>query len=477
MAANSSPSKQLPFIDGWDLMQTLGEGTFGEVKLAVNKTTKECVAVKVLLENDKFKSSHESLKKEICIMKMLKHEHIIRFYGERKIGQFCYLFLEYADGGELFDRIEPDLGMEPGQAHHFFKQLLAGVEYLHQRGVAHRDIKPENLLLDGYDVLKISDFGLSTVFRYQGKERVLNKCCGTEPYVAPEVYAGVEYNAEPADLWSCGIVLVALLAGELPWDAPSPKYKPFKEWCSHNFLLPPWNKISNEPLALLKKILKKTPSKRYIMKEIKDHIWYKKVYSVVKSPGHEEALAMVSPTHRPAKRVKIESSPRYTDRPGGEREVTSSQPAHRHDNSSLVDGDAVSNTEYFTQPSCFDELIVGTQLPCTPGASQTPFQRLALRMTRFYTHVPAEDIWGRLRRTLDKMGLDVKPSPDQINLTVSTEDRRSSPLVFKASLFEMKKDLILVEFRRSKGDGLEFKKLFKKIKDSLSGIVCRPPVL
>ena len=63
------------------------------------------------------------------------------------------------------------------------------------------------------DVLKISDFGLSTVFRYQGSERMLNKCCGTEPYVAPEVYAGMEYNAEPADLWSCGIVLVALLAG------------------------------------------------------------------------------------------------------------------------------------------------------------------------------------------------------------------------------------------------------------------------
>lgn len=63
------------------------------------------------------------------------------------------------------------------------------------------------------DVLKLSDFGLATVFRYQGKERQLNKCCGTEPYVAPEVYAGLEYKAEQADLWSCGIVLVALLAG------------------------------------------------------------------------------------------------------------------------------------------------------------------------------------------------------------------------------------------------------------------------
>lgn len=98
------------------------------------------------------------------------------------------------------------------EARKHFKQLIVAVEYLHSRGVAHRDLKPENLLLDVDDNLKVSDFGLATVYRLHGKERFLDKKCGTLPYVAPEVLEG-PYLAEPADIWSCGIILIALLAG------------------------------------------------------------------------------------------------------------------------------------------------------------------------------------------------------------------------------------------------------------------------
>ena len=86
-------------------------------------------------------------------------------------------------------------------------------DFLHHRGVAHRDIKPENLLLTENDVIKISDFGLATVFRHQGKERLLERRCGTKPYIAPEILVKPKYHAEPADIWSCGIVLVAMLSG------------------------------------------------------------------------------------------------------------------------------------------------------------------------------------------------------------------------------------------------------------------------
>ena len=93
----------------------------------------------------------------------------------------------------------------------FFLPFLQN--YLHHRGVAHRDIKPENLLLTEDDILKLSDFGMATVFRHQGKERNLERRCGTTAYCAPEILLKPHYSAEPADIWSCGIVLVAMVTG------------------------------------------------------------------------------------------------------------------------------------------------------------------------------------------------------------------------------------------------------------------------
>jgi len=464
----------MEFVEGWDFMQTLGEGAYSEVKLAVNRTTNECVAVKILQLAKHPDLNADNLKKEICIMKMLRHENIIRFFGQRtEQGSVCYLFLEYASGGELFDRIEPDRGMEPGMAHYFFVQLLNGMEYLHERGVVHRDIKPENLLLDNNDTLKISDFGLSTVFRHKGIERRLSKSCGTVPYIAPEVFAGLEHHAQPADLWSCGVTLVALLAGELPWDKPSRDNAEFQQWSCQNFLISPWNKISNEPLALLKKILRINPAKRYNMEQIKKHIWFKKKYPIARqSPSQDTSNTPSHSTHRPTKKVKIESSPRYQERSGHERTVTSSQPVALDNSEVLL---KAAGTDCFTQPSCYDELIIGTQIPCTPGCSQAPFQHLAMRMTRFHTKLEPLAVWNKLNIVLKKLSYDPKPSPDQTSISVFTEDRRGYPLVMRISLFQLKPEYLLVDFRRSRGDGIEFKRIFKSIREQLADIISTPP--
>ena len=158
------------FIEGWDLVQVLGEGTFGEVKLLVSKVNGEACAMKEV-DLDSHPEAEETVKKEICVHKLLKHKQVVQCYGSRCEGRRQFIFLEYCSGGELFDRIEPDVGMPEYQAQRFFNQLICGMEYLHKKGVSHRDIKPENLLLDENDVLKISDFGMATVFRHQGKER------------------------------------------------------------------------------------------------------------------------------------------------------------------------------------------------------------------------------------------------------------------------------------------------------------------
>lgn len=165
-----------------------------------------------MIDLEKHPQASENVQKEVCIHRMLIDPSVIRYYGQRKEDKREYIFLEYAAGGELFDRIEPDVGMPEALAQKYMKQLISGVDYLHKKGIAHRDLKPENLLLDVNDNLKITDFGMATIFRLRGKERLLETRCGTLPYVAPELLQG-PYRAQPVDLWSCGIILIAMLTG------------------------------------------------------------------------------------------------------------------------------------------------------------------------------------------------------------------------------------------------------------------------
>lgn len=134
------------------------------MKLLINRHSGEAVAMK-MIDLQKHPTACTSVKKEVAIQRNLQHPNILRFFGKRSQFDTEFLFLEYAAGGELFDRIEPDVGMKMASAQRYFKQLISGVEYLHDRGIAHRDLKPENLLLDINDNVKISDFGMATMFR------------------------------------------------------------------------------------------------------------------------------------------------------------------------------------------------------------------------------------------------------------------------------------------------------------------------
>ncbi|XP_033106213.1 serine/threonine-protein kinase Chk1-like [Anneissia japonica] len=464
-----------PFVDGWDFVQTLGEGAYGEVKLALNRSTQEAVAVKVI-NLTKSKGAADNVRKEVCIHRMLTNPRVIQFYGQRKETNVQYLFLEYASGGELFDRIEPDVGMPPKQAQNYFIQLITGVEYLHKKGVTHRDLKPENLLLDENDNLKISDFGLATVFRHQGKERLLGKCCGTPPYVAPEVLKKKEYHAEPSDLWSCGVILVAMLAGELPWDEPSYDCKEFCNWLDKRVELTPWRKIDTMSLALLKKMLSEAPSNRCTLAQIKKDRWYCKTF---KSKG----ISRLPSSSPPGSFKRVCSGTDLSPTSGINRDDTpgkysSSQPVTcAGTGSNGIDSSSVDDLLYgvsFSQPVHLDDMLLSSQLPSTPGNSQTPFQKLVKRMTRFFTKYTKEETMQSLLEVLEKLGYRGKQTCP-VQVTITTEDKRRNPLIFKATLIDMDRK-VLVDFRLSKGDGLEFKRKFVKIKHKLSSIIMKGPV-
>lgn len=176
--------------------------------------------------------------------------------------------MEYASGGELFEYIVKQKKVKEKEACKFFQQLVAGVEYISKLNVVHRDLKPENLLLDHKMNIKIVDFGLSNTYR---PGELLKTACGSPCYAAPEMIAGKRYEGLKADLWSCGVILFAMICGYLPFEDPNTNSL-YKKILSGEYHFPKF--ISNEAKDLLKRILTTDPDSRIEIKEIREHAWF-----------------------------------------------------------------------------------------------------------------------------------------------------------------------------------------------------------
>jgi len=456
----------------------------------VNRETGEACAVKEMNIEDK--ERYKIAQKEVCVHKLLKHPNIVQCYGSRIDSNHQFIFLEYCNGGELFDRIEPESGMPEHQAQYYFRQLISAMNYLHHRGVAHRDIKPENLLLSENDVLKLSDFGMATVFRHQGKERLLERRCGTTAYCAPEMLMKPRYNAEPSDIWSCGIVLVAMVTGELPWNQATVDMSDYAKWKDGDIEKSPhWQRVKdNLLLSLIKKTLAHYPTKRYTIEQIKNHLWFKKKFKdtdglliepeIANSPkrklargaGHQNITDDSSIGMKPSTPTDGLLSADMADR------LCASQPAlgtNMNISRTPSTGHSSGNAGFsgFTQPAHLSDLLGSSQ--STQAATQTSrFQRLVKRMTRFWVKVSFEETDKFLHGLLEKIQLGFKCKPKGI-FRIETQDRRGAILVFRCTLIQVNQR-ILVDFRLSRGCGLEFKKYFAKIKQNCGNIIDKTPI-
>ncbi|CAL1287377.1 unnamed protein product [Larinioides sclopetarius] len=349
-------------------------------------------------------------------------------------------------------------------AQKYFLQIIKGVEYLHSVGVTHRDLKPENILLDEHDNVKISDFGLATIFRHKGVERILQNRCGTLPYVAPEVFYR-KYKAEPADVWSCGILLVVMLAGELPWNEATSDCKEFILWKESSYSITPWTKIDNLALALLTKILCYSPSKRYTLKEIENHLWCKKVLV------YEETtrIGIDTPAY---KRLCSDMEQPCVLREDSISKMSYSQPAPIMNENNIdslpKDISGITIGYSFSQPVDPENMILTSQFSSSQMVSKTALP-IGTRLTRFCIGMDIETVYEEIIRAFEKLNYNWKHSGKR-QVTIATQDRRKMHLIFKANLIPMK-EKILVDFRRSRGDGIEFKRHFLKIKDALIKII------
>lgn len=224
------------------------------------------------------------------------HVNVLRLFDVMESIQDskCTLFLvlELAKGGELFDRIAIDQGASEEVAKNYLGQLLEGLQHCHAQGVCHRDLKPENLLLADDDgcLLKIADFGLSATFRNVDEPlrggatpltRTLQSVVGSPFYVAPEVLASQGYDGSKADVWSVGVILYAMLAGNLPFGkdlAVCVRFAKFKQWIETQPLSAPptWlfpAKASEDVKALLVSMLNPNPTFRISVQEALEHKW------------------------------------------------------------------------------------------------------------------------------------------------------------------------------------------------------------
>eukprot|EP01013_Petalomonas_cantuscygni_P026588 TRINITY_DN49002_c0_g1_i1.p1 TRINITY_DN49002_c0_g1~~TRINITY_DN49002_c0_g1_i1.p1 ORF type:complete len:476 (+),score=106.75 TRINITY_DN49002_c0_g1_i1:87-1514(+) len=266
----SGAKPKAKLVGNYVLRDTLGSGTFGKVKIAVNRETHEKFAMKIIEKQKLIKNAMTAqLKREISAMRVLSHPHIVRFVDVLQTPNNIYLVMELASGGELFDKIVHARFLDEATARRYFHQLVYAVLYCHRRGIAHRDLKPENLLLDSRDHLKVTDFGLSNL--QDSDDAVLSTVCGTPHYVAPEVLAHRAYSGFSADVWSVGIVLFVMVAGYLPFDDPVVNVL-FEKIQSGKFRTPPT--LSPELHDLIHRILVPSAADRISLVDITRHPWF-----------------------------------------------------------------------------------------------------------------------------------------------------------------------------------------------------------
>ncbi|XP_031482692.1 serine/threonine-protein kinase SAPK10-like [Nymphaea colorata] len=277
-ALTVGPGMDMPIMhdsDRYELVRDIGSGNFGIARLMRDKQSKELVAVKYIERGEKI---DENVKREIINHRSLRHPNIVRFKEVILTPTHLAIVMEYAAGGELFERICNAGRFSEDEARFFFQQLISGVSYCHSMQVCHRDLKLENTLLDGSAAprLKICDFGYSksSVLHSQPKSTV-----GTPAYIAPEILLNKHYDGEIADVWSCGVTLFVMLVGAYPFEDPA-EPKNFKKTIQRivnvQYAIPENIQISPECRNLISRIFVPTPATRITIPEIQYHEWFLK---------------------------------------------------------------------------------------------------------------------------------------------------------------------------------------------------------
>ncbi|KAH6810556.1 SOS3-interacting protein 1 [Perilla frutescens var. frutescens] len=393
----------------YELGRLLGKGTFAKVYYGRCVRTGQSVAIKVIDKKKIMKVGIvDQIKREISIMRMVKHPHIVHLHEVMATKTKIYFVMEYAKGGELFNKVSKGK-LEEDVARKYFVQLINAVELCHSRGVYHRDLKPENILLDENDNLKVSDFGLSALTECRRSDGLLHTTCGTPAYVAPEIIERNGYDGIGADIWSCGVVLFVLLAGYLPFHA-SNLMEMYRKIGKAEYKFPSW--FSPRIRRLVSKMLDPYPNTRISIAKIKESSWFKQgIEGSVISPEDTFVLA----------EKKKQEVPRLLN---------------AFDLISLSDGFDLSN---LFEESCGD------------------------KESRFISCKPASIIMSKLERVAKIAKLKMSKKDGGLLKFERSKESRNGVLSIEAEIFVLTPVLHLVEVKKTSGDAVEYQKILNKV--------------
>lgn len=466
------------------------------------------------------KISAKQLQMEVTLHRHITgHNNIISFYQSDEDDVWRWIAMELAEGGDLFDKIEADEGVGEDIAHVYFSQLVSAVSFMHSKGVGHRDIKPENMLLTADGNLKIADFGLASLFEYKGTRKLSSTFCGSPPYIAPEVITcstrgqtkGSGYHPDLVDIWSCGIVLFVLLAGNTPWDCPTDDSYEFHEYITTNARTTDelWQKLPTGTLSLLRGMLTVEPKDRFSLEDVRRHPWYTRANKYLSTDGKLRDPITLATSMFESLHIDFSQDPLSQKRKGASRSfdpmdmdvdmdgqqppgvLPSTQPEGLG-GGVLMDWDTphlaseFSSTQPVGKPFGSQDAMMANHLEDEPTLSQfsqqpsVPVSRTqnarrfqdivpSRPMTRFYSAWELKLLVPLICEAFHRLGVPV-PSVPAVSagdtgamIRVIAKDGRMCPLQGKVLIECVSEGVFEVGFVKIKGDPLEWRRFFKKV--------------
>lgn len=275
-------------LSEFEILKTVGVGSFGRVKLCKYKKSQQTYVMKILKKFEIIRQKQvDHLYSEYKILSIMNHPFIVELKGVNTLdSKYLYLILEYVPGGELFSLLRNQYAFPLHQTRFYAAHIVSIFQYLHERSIIYRDLKPENILIAKNGYLKLTDFGFAK--KICGKTYTL---CGTPEYLAPEIIVNKGHGI-PVDWWTLGILLYEMLVGIDPFCDDDPMMI-YQKVIKGKINYP--RKLDKNAKSLIKHLLVQDTTKRYgcLKNGVKDIInhrffdgfnWRDFIYMKMKAP-------------------------------------------------------------------------------------------------------------------------------------------------------------------------------------------------